>query len=89
LKYNTRSNSVKEKERVKNQQRSLFCLLTQSPCVWFANIIEKLSDVKLFRREYLRSFSLADMIIENDTTGIVVLDFSQEMMPAKQSWKVF
>jgi hypothetical protein len=67
----------------------LFCLLTQSQCVWFANIIEKLSDVKLFQREYLRLFSLADMIIENDTTGIVVLDFSQEMMSAKQSWKVF
>jgi hypothetical protein len=45
--------------------------------------------VKLFRREYLRSFSLADMIIENDTTGIVVLDFSQEIMLAKQSWKGF
>jgi hypothetical protein len=76
------SNRVKEKERVTNQQRSLFCKLTQSRCVWFAYIIEKLSDVKLFQREYLRPFLLADMIIENDTTGTMVLDFSQEMMSA-------
>ena len=45
--------------------------------------------MKLFQREYLSPFLLADLIIENDTTGTVVLDFSQEMMSAKQSWKVF
>jgi hypothetical protein len=67
----------------------LFCRLTQSPCVWFAYIIEKLSDVKLFQREYLSPFLLADLIIENGTTGTVVLDSSQEMMSAKQSWKAF
>jgi len=57
--------------------------------VWSASIIEKLSDVKLFRREYLRPFLLVGMIIENDMTGTVELDFSQEMMSAKQSWKAF
>jgi hypothetical protein len=45
--------------------------------------------VKLFQREYLSPFLLADLIIEKDTTGTVVLDFSQEMMSAKQSWKAF
>ena len=67
----------------------MFCRLTQSRCVWFAYIIEELSDVKLFQREYLSPFLLADLIIENDTTGTVVSDFSQEMMSAKQSWKAF
>ena len=45
--------------------------------------------MKLFLHEYLRLSLLVDMIIENDTTGTVVLDFSQEMMSAKQSWKAF
>ena len=57
--------------------------------MWSASIIEKLSDVKLFPREYLRPFLLVGMIIENDMTGTVELDFSQEMMSAKQSWKHF
>ncbi len=45
--------------------------------------------MKLFQREYLSAFLLADLIIENDTTGTVVSDFRPEMMSAKQSWKAF
>ena len=78
-------NRVNEKERVTNQKRSLFCLLTHSRCAWFAYIIEKLNAVKLFQREYLRLSLLADMITENGTMEIAELDFNQEMMSVKQS----
>jgi len=53
--------------------------------VWSASTIEKLSDVKLFRHEYLRLSLLADMTTENGTMEITELDFSQEMMSVKQS----
>ncbi len=69
--------------------KGFFCQFIQFRCVWSANIIEKPSDAKLFLHGYLRPFLPADMITENDTKGTGELDFSQEMMSAKQSWKAF
>ena|GEM_PF-5043172 len=45
--------------------------------------------MKLFPLEYLKPFLLEDMIIENDTTETMELDFSQEMKLPMRIWKAF
>gem|GEM_PF-5151555 len=66
------SRRLKQKLRKKIDEGARFCQFIQFQCVWFANIIEKPSGVKRFRREYLRLSLLEDMIIEKVSQGITV-----------------
>jgi hypothetical protein len=64
------SRRLEQKLREEIEKGAPFCQFIQFQCVWFANIIEKPSGVKRFRREYLRLFLLEDMITEKVSQGI-------------------